>query len=146
MKRRASVTAASAAADAPACLMGLANVDNGFIAQTTLAQAQRCVFSGVPAAGQMPSARGYVHQYRRAFGTRPGVWGSFTYDSTRILLAAIERAGSDAFPLVARALRATRGHRGATGTISIAPKTGYRTELPVSILTVNANKRFVIVR
>src|SRR5206468_8143284 len=31
----------------PRCLMGLANVDNGFVAKTTLAEAQRCVFSGV---------------------------------------------------------------------------------------------------
>src|SRR5205823_3574758 len=39
----------------PRCLMGLANVDNGFVAKTTLAEAQRCVFSGVPGATEMPS-------------------------------------------------------------------------------------------
>jgi branched-chain amino acid transport system substrate-binding protein len=130
----------------PPCLMGLANVDNGFVQQTTLAEAQRCVFSGVPAAGQMPSARGYVQQYRRAFDKRPGVWGSFTYDSARILFAAIERAGSTRFGAVSKALRATRGHRGATGPITIDDETGYRTNVPVSILTVNAKRRFVIAR
>ena len=134
---------AAAGTEAP-CLMGLANVDNGFVAQTTLAEAQRCVFSGVPAAGQMPSARGYVQQYRRAFDTRPGVWGSFTYDSARTLFAAIERAGSTRFGAVLRALRATRDHRGATGPITIDRDTGYRTNVPVSILTVNAKEKFVI--
>jgi branched-chain amino acid transport system substrate-binding protein len=124
--------------------MGLANVDNGFIAQTTLPEAQRCVFSGVPAAGQMPSARGFVQQYRRAFDKRPGVWGSFTYDSARVLFAAIERAGSTGFGAVSKALRATRGYRGATGPITIDRDTGYRTNAPVRILTVNAKHKFVI--
>ena len=136
--------ALAAAGSEPPCLMGLANVDNGFVAQTTLAEAQRCVFSGVPAAGQMPSARGYVQQYRRAFDKRPGVWGSFTYDSARVLFAAIERAGSTRFGAVLRALRATRDHRGATGPITIDRDTGYRTNVPVSILTVNAKEKFVI--
>src|SRR5680860_259581 len=39
--------ALAAAGDTPRCLMGLANVDNGFLARATLAQAQRCAFSGV---------------------------------------------------------------------------------------------------
>jgi branched-chain amino acid transport system substrate-binding protein len=136
---------AAAGADPP-CLMGLANVDNGFVVQTTLPEAQRCVFSGVPAAGQMPSARGYVQQYRRAFDRRPGVWGSFTYDSAKILFAAIERSGSTQFGAVYKALRATRNHRGATGPITIDRDTGYRTNVPVSILTVNAKDKFVIAR
>jgi ABC-type branched-subunit amino acid transport system substrate-binding protein len=124
--------------------MGLANVDNGFLAATNLKEAQRCKFVGVVAAGQMPSARGYVQQYRRAFNRRPGVWGSFYYDSAKVLFAAIERAGSDRFGAVARALRATRGVRGATGAISIDPSNGYRSDVPVNILTVNARDRFVI--
>ena len=143
----AEIAAALAAAgQQPRCLMGLANVDNGFLAATTLAAAQRCAFSGVVAAGQMPSARGYVHQYRAAFNRRPGVWGSFYYDSARVLFDAIERAGSVRFGAVAKALRATSGYRGPTGTISIDPKNGYRTVVPVNILTVNASKTFVIAR
>ncbi len=138
--------ALTAAGDSPRCLMGLANVDNGFLAATNLRQAQRCVFAGVVAAGQMPSARGYVQQYRRAFSRRPGVWGSFYYDSAKILFAAIERAKSDRFGAVAKALRATRGFSGATGVISIDPKSGYRTNVPVSILAVNAREKFVIAK
>lgn len=143
----AEIAAALATAgERPRCLMGLANVDNGFLAATTLAAARRCAFSGVVAAGQMPSARGYVRQYRAAFGTRPGVWGSFYYDSARVLFDAIERAGSVRFGAVATALRATSGYRGPTGAISIDPRTGYRTVVPVNILAVNARKTFVIAR
>ena len=128
----------------PRCLMGLANVDNAFVAKATLAEAQRCVFSGVPAATEMPSARSYVRNYRAAFGRAPGVWGSFTYDSAKILFAAINRAKSYRFAAVERGLRATQRHRGATGTITINRKTGYREAVPVSILRVNNQKRFVI--
>lgn len=128
------------------CLMGLANVDNGFLAQTTLAQAQRCVFSGVPAAPQMPSAATYVRQYRSSFGKNPGVWGSFTYDSARILFRAINRAKSYKLGAVERQLRRTNGVLGATGPITINPKTGFRTNVPVSILRVNDRRKFVITR
>jgi branched-chain amino acid transport system substrate-binding protein len=130
----------------PRCLMGLANVDNGFVAKTSLAEAQRCVFSGVPAATEMPSARTYVRQYRATFRKTPGVWGSFTYDSARILFAAIDRAKSYGFGAVERQLRTTKAYRGATGTITIDTKTGYRASVPVSILRVDSRKKFVIAK
>jgi ABC-type branched-subunit amino acid transport system substrate-binding protein len=126
--------------------MGLGNVDKGFVAQTTTAVAQRCVFTGVPAATEMPSAARYVRRYRAAFRRNPGVWGSFTYDSARILFAAIDRAKSYSFSAVERKLRSTSGYRGATGTITIDPRTGYRTTVPVSILRVDKRKRFVIAK
>jgi branched-chain amino acid transport system substrate-binding protein len=130
----------------PPCLMGLANVDNAFVAKTTLSQAQRCVFSGVPAATEMPSAKAYVAQYRSAFRKKPSVWGSFTYDSARVLFRAINKAKSFDFTRVERALRKTKSFRGATGTIAIDPTTGYRKAVPVSILRVNKQKRFVLAR
>ena len=138
--------ALAASGPTPRCLMGLANVDNGFLAKATLAEAQRCLFSGVPAATEMPSAKTYVRQYRAAFRKNPGVWGSFTYDSARILFAAINRAKSYRFAAVERTLRAIKGYRGATGTITVEPKTGYRTNVPVRILRVDSRKRFVIAR
>jgi branched-chain amino acid transport system substrate-binding protein len=138
--------AMTAAGDAPACLMGLANVDTGFTAATTLSEARRCRFSGVVAAPQMPSASAYVRQYRSAFSRQPGVWGSFYYDSARILFAAIERAGTTRFGPVNAQLRRTRNFRGVTGPITIARLTGYRVNVPVNILTVDSSKRFTIAR
>jgi ABC-type branched-subunit amino acid transport system substrate-binding protein len=138
--------ALTASGSTPKCLMGLANVDNGFLAKATLAEAQRCVFSGVPAATEMPSAKSYVRQYRAKFRVAPGVWGSFTYDSAGILFAAIDKAKSYGFAAVERALRATTAYHGATGTVTIAARTGYRTTVPVSILRVDGRKRFVIAK
>jgi branched-chain amino acid transport system substrate-binding protein len=136
--------ALAAAGSTPPCLMGLADEDNGFVDATTIAEAQRCVFSGVPAAAQMPSAAAYVREYRGAFHRAPGVWGSFTFDSAKILFAAINRAKSDNFGAVQHELRRTTRYKGATGSITIDPSTGYRTVVPVSILRVDAAKKFVI--
>jgi branched-chain amino acid transport system substrate-binding protein len=138
--------ALSAAASKPRCLMGLANVDNDFLAQTTLAQAKRCFFDGVPAATEMPSARTYVRHYRQMFHKQPSVWGTFTYDSARILFAAINSAKSYALGAVERRLRHTKDFRGETGPITINPKNGYRTNVPLSILRVNNHKQFVIAK
>ncbi|MGN6168173.1 MAG: branched-chain amino acid ABC transporter substrate-binding protein [Solirubrobacteraceae bacterium] len=138
--------ALTAHGSSPRCLMGFANVDNGFLADTTLKQAQRCVFSGVPAAPEMPSASAYVRQYRSMFSKNPGVWGSFTYDSARILFRAINSAQSFNRPAVERHLRQTKGFRGATGPITINSKNGYRKNVPISILRVNNQKRFVILK
>uniref|UniRef100_UPI00397B315B hypothetical protein n=1 Tax=Salmonella sp. SAL4445 TaxID=3159900 RepID=UPI00397B315B len=82
-------------------------------------------------------------QYRAAFHKTPGVWGSFTYDSARILFAAIDRARGYGVGVVERGLRTTKAYRGATGTITIDTNTGYRTSVPVSILRVDRQKTFV---
>ena len=65
-------------------------------------------------------------QLPRHIRTSPRGLGFFTYDSAKILFAAINRAKSYRFAAVERGLRATQGHRGATGTITINRKTGYR--------------------
>jgi branched-chain amino acid transport system substrate-binding protein len=137
--------ALAAAGGAPRCLMGLANVDPGFVSSAGLAAAQRCVFSGVPAAPQLPSAKTFVRQYRRAFKKTPGVWGVFTYDSAKMLFAAMEETGSRGFRPLQRRLRHTKRYRGRTGAITIDPATGYRIRLPfLNILSVDARKHFVI--
>ena len=61
----------------------------------------------------MPSAGTYVRRYRRTFGKTPGVWGSFTYDSAKILFAALNRAKSYRVGTVEKVLRRTKGYRGA---------------------------------
>jgi branched-chain amino acid transport system substrate-binding protein len=137
--------ALAAAGTAPRCLMGLANVDPEFVLGAGLAPSQRCVFSGVPAAPQLPSAKRFVRRYRRVFKREPGVWGVFTYDSAKILLAAIEKAEGTGFARLQKRLKHTKRYHGQTGTTTIDPATGYRVKLPfLSILSVDATKNFVI--
>jgi branched-chain amino acid transport system substrate-binding protein len=137
--------ALTAAGTSPRCLMGLANVDPGFVSGAGLAASQRCVFSGVPASPQLPSAKRFVRQYRKAFGKTPGVWGVFTYDSAKILFASMRKAGGTGFRRVQRKLKNTKGYRGQTGTTTINPRSGYRVKLPfLHILKVDLKQNFVI--
>ena len=137
--------ALTAAGPTPRCLMGQANVDPGFVSAAGLVPSQRCVFSGVPAAPQLPSAKRFVRRYRKAFKQEPGVWGVFTYDSARILFEAMEKSGGTGFARLQKRLKHTKGYRGQTGTTTIDPATGYRLKLPfLNILSVDAAKNFVI--
>jgi branched-chain amino acid transport system substrate-binding protein len=139
------IAQALASSSAPPCLMGLANVDPAFVGGAGLAASQRCVFSGVPEAPQLPSAKSFVRRYRKAFKKEPGVWGVFTYDSAKILFRAMRKAHGTGFKKVLRRLQRTKGYRGQTGSITIDPKTGYRIELPfLNILEVDAQQHFVI--
>lgn len=122
---------------------GLANVDPAFIAEAGLDVARSAVFSGVPEAAQLPHADAYVQAYEQRFERTPGVWGTFTYDSMKVLAKAMETAGSTAFKPALDSLLQTRNYKGATGTITIDPLTGNRLDVPVFILNVDANGAFV---
>jgi branched-chain amino acid transport system substrate-binding protein len=141
-----SLLAASAANPTFGCFMGLANVDPAFISAAGIPASRFCRYSGVPTADQIPTASDYVRRYRGAFGRSPGVWGTFTYDSTNLLLSAIRKTRSLAFGALMKNLLHTRGYRGATGRITVDPATGNRTNAPVYILTVSAAGQFVTIR
>jgi branched-chain amino acid transport system substrate-binding protein len=126
------------------CFMGLANQDPAFIAEAGLPAARQCVFSGVPSAVLLRGARQYVTRYRSTFGTDPGVWGSFTYDSMKLLFDAARRAGAWDAGKVRQALSRTQGFPGITGSITIDPKTGNRTNVPVVLLAVAEQGRYII--
>ena len=129
------------------CLMGLANVDAAFVTEAGEIAAQRCVFSGVPEAAQMPGAKAaaYVAAYKKAFKKNPGVWGTFTFDSANVLFDKIAQVGSTKFAPVLKALKNTKNYKGATGTITIRPSTGNRVKVPVYILKVDDKGVFTVV-
>jgi len=129
------------------CLMGLANVDAAFVTEAGKIAAERCVFSGVPEAAQMPGAKAaaYVAAYKKAFKKSPGVWGIFTFDSANLLFDKIAKTGSTKFAPVLKALQNTKNYKGATGTTTIRPATGNRVKVPVYILKVDDKGVFTVV-
>jgi len=128
------------------CFMGLANVDPAFVQQAGLTSAQNCMFSGVPAAPQLPTAKKYTKAYVKEFDSRPGVWGTFTYDSVNVLAAAMKESGSVRYAPLKKAVFATKNFNGATGNIAFQSGTGNRIAVPVEILTVNDRGVFVIAK
>ena len=126
------------------CFLGFANQDPSFVEKAGVPVSQRCVFSGVAAPTQMPTAKAYVRDYRRAFGIEPATWGVFTYDSARVLFKAMREAGTVNYAAVMRRLRHTSGFRGSTGTITIDPVSGDRRKVAATVLTVDDGGRFVL--
>jgi branched-chain amino acid transport system substrate-binding protein len=128
------------------CLMGLANVDPAFVTQAGVAASQRCAFSGIPAASQIPGAKAakFVKQYVRKYKKTPGVWGIFTYDEANVLFAAIEKAGTPSFTPTLKALLQTKNYKGASGVTTIDKKTGNREVVPVYIMDVADNGIFEV--
>ena len=124
--------------------MGLANQDADFVKTAGLAAARRCYASGVPSAEQFGGARGYVSAYRKKFGDDPGTWGTFAYDSARLLFAAVRKAGGWDSAQVESELSNTKNYEGITGTITIDPKTGNRKVVPVVILRISSNGDYVV--
>lgn len=126
------------------CFAGLANQDPGFVTAAGVAASQLCTFSGVPTPQDLPTAAAYASAYQAKFGKAPATWGTFTYDSAKILFAAMTKTKSTAYAPVLAALRQTKDYPGATGPITIAPTTGDRTNVPVVILKVNSAGDFVV--
>ena len=141
-----AITAAKTSKDQPTvdCLMNLANVDPAFVTEAGIPASQRCVFSGIPEAGQMPDASSYVKAYRAKFNATPGVWGTFTYDSANILFAAMTKSGTTTYGPVLKKLLKTKDYAGQTGPITINPDNGNRKNVPVYILKVDKKGTFVI--
>jgi branched-chain amino acid transport system substrate-binding protein len=126
------------------CLMGLANQDPAFADSAGLSAARRCSFSGVPSAENFPAANDYVASYKAKFGNAPGTWGTFTYDSVKLLVDAVKRAGAWDGSAVRDQLNATDDFTGITGLISIDPATGNRVDVPVVILTLGADGKYSV--
>lgn len=65
-----------------------------------------------------PVVQGFVKEYEKAYGTKPGSFAALGYDSLGILADAIKRAKSTKPSDIRDALVATKGYLGITGTIS----------------------------
>jgi branched-chain amino acid transport system substrate-binding protein len=126
------------------CLIGLSAQDPQFVDIAGLEVARSCYASGVPTADQFPRAADYLEAYENEFDNPPGAWGSFAYDSARLLFDAVERADGWDHDAVVTALAETDSYEGITGDITIDPATGNRVEVPVVVLDINEAGDFVI--
>ena len=128
------------------CFMGLANQETAFITEAGVAAAHRCTFSGSPTPAQFGNAmsRSYMKAYTKLYGQAPGTWGIYYYDSVKLLAASIEAAGTTERDAFEAQFLHTTGYAGATGPITIDPKTGNRPNVPVAILGVSKAGAFTL--
>ncbi len=126
------------------CFVDLAAQGPDFVSAATSPVAQRCLNSGVPSAQQFTGAAQYVTDYQSAYHATPGIWGTFTYDSVKMLARAVQDAGGWHEGAVRSRLDQTTNYPGITGTITIDPKTGNRANSPVVILDINSAGDYLI--
>jgi branched-chain amino acid transport system substrate-binding protein len=92
--------------------------------------AQHCLNSGVPSAQEFAGASQYVTDYESAYHETPGTWGTFSYDSVKLLAQAVRDAGGWNEAAVKSRLQHTTNYEGVTGIITIEPTTGNRVNSP----------------
>lgn len=125
------------------CLADYGAYDNGYITAAGAA-ASTCAVVGVPAPNEFPGSASLVADYTTTFGTAPGAWSPYTYDSVLVLADAITRAGGTTADAVRTALAATKGWKGWTGSVSFDAATGNRLPAPVTVDIVTSAGAFQV--
>lgn len=83
----------------------------------------------------------FLAEYKATYKESPTAFGTYTYDATKILLAAISAAGVADREKVTEAVRATKDFKGLGGTINFDAK-GDPTQAPFDIFIIE-DKKFV---
>jgi branched-chain amino acid transport system substrate-binding protein len=126
------------------CIADYGAYDNGYVDTAGVKAAQNCPVVGVPSPNEFPGAKVYVRDYKKEFGTAPGTWSPYAFDSFNVLAdAAVATGGFDAAALTAH-LDTVSGQRGWTGSITLEPGTGNREPATVVLLETRADGTFRI--
>jgi ABC-type branched-subunit amino acid transport system substrate-binding protein len=111
--------------------------DGEFTFKTGVEAAKACPVVGVPSPADFPKGPEFVASYNTAFGSAPGTWSPYTYDSLNMLAAAATAAGGfDAAKLTAF-LNTVKDWPGVTGSGTIDPANGNRE--PATVVFLDAN-------
>ncbi len=126
------------------CIADYGAYDTGYVDTAGVKAARACPVVGVPAPNEFPDAKRYVAAFRNTFGTAPGTWSPYTYDSVNVLAdAAVAVGGFDATALKGY-LDAVNGTEGWTGSITLQAGTGNREPATVVLLETQPNGTFRI--
>ena len=107
------------AAGEPTLLLGTDTWDNPILLDNEDAEIEGSFFSGhFSAATDKPSGKTFVETYQAAYGELPLGGHAVSYDATKVMLAAIERAGSFDGAAIRDQLAATENYIGATNIAS----------------------------
>lgn len=121
------------------CIADYASYDTGFVETAGNAAAQACPVVGVPAPQDFAGAGAKISTYEDEFGSEPGTWSPYTYDSVNFLAEGIESAGSTDPDELGEALGEVDGSEGWTGSVTINPKNGNRDPATVVIVATDEN-------
>lgn len=126
------------------CLADYGAYDNGFVTVAGTEAAQSCPVVGVPAPNDFPGSASFIDAFNKKFSTAPGAWSPYTYDSVKLLAETATKAGGFDTEALTKALAATSGWKGWTGTVAFDAKSGNREPDPVTVNVADAQGAFHI--
>ena len=130
------------AAGEPTLLLGTDTWDNPILLDNEDAEIEGSFFSGhFSAATDKPSGKAFVEAYQAAYGELPLGGHAVSYDATKVMLTAIERAGSFDGEAIREQLAATKNYIGATDIASY-DENRHPTKSSVIFTITNGEKRF----
>lgn len=122
----------------PECVADYGSYDTGFVETAGVAAARACPVVGVPAPQDFAGAAPRVAEYEDEFGSEPGTWSPYTYDSLEFLAAGVEKAGGAGSAKLGKALDGISGWKGWTGSVAIDPHNGNRR--PATVVVVDTDR------
>lgn len=108
-------------------MAGDANNDPTFISEA--GNASEGVFvTSTPLPQDQNSAKAFIDRYKKRFNQDPGPYSALEYDAVNLVIDAMKRAKSADRAAIVKTIMATKGYRGATGSITFDKK-GDRTSV-----------------
>ena len=130
------------AAGEPTLLLGTDTWDNPILLDNEDAEIEGSFFSGhFSGATDKPSGKAFVEAYQAAYGEAPLGGHAVSYDATKVMLTAIERAGSFEGGAIRAQLAATKDYIGATDIASYDANR-HPTKSAVIFTITNGEKQF----
>jgi branched-chain amino acid transport system substrate-binding protein len=124
------------------CLADYGSYDSGFVKVAGKKAAQNCPVVGVPAPNEFTDSAAHVAAYRKEFGTAPGTWSPYTYDSVKVFADAASQAGSFDAAALTGVLNTLTNWSGWTGSVTIDASNGNRDPATVVVLDTKKDGTF----
>lgn len=87
-----------------------------------------------------PATKPFVEEYKAKYNTEPDALAALGYDAAKMVIAAIEKAGSTDSAKIREALEKTKDFQGVTGVITVDPATHNPVKSAVIIKMVDGKK------
>jgi branched-chain amino acid transport system substrate-binding protein len=126
------------------CMADYGSYDSGFVKVAGKKAAQSCPVVGVPAPNEFTDAATHVSAYRKEFGTAPGTWSPYTYDSVKLLAYAASQSGGFDAAALTNVLNALPAWSGWTGEVKIDGSNGNRDPATVVVLDTKKDGTFKV--
>jgi len=126
------------------CVLDYGSDDPGFITVAGIDAAMEAYVVGVPSPTDFPDGTEFAAEYETRFGTEPGTWSPYTYDSLMFLADGVHQARTFRKKPLKKVLDKVANWQGVTGSVTIDPETGNRIPATLVMLSVNAEGQLII--